>query len=274
MTSQPRPLILISCSHSLFEVPGIGPLRHQAVFERYVEAVVSAIQGTPLLFPVLRGRLDTIGDYVRLADGVLLTGDSSNIAPEIYGGVLPEAPSNRDTDRDDTVIPFVQAAIAEGLPLLGICRGLQEINVALGGSLHQCVHEVPGRHDHRAHRDRSFPDRYLPAHPLHIQPNSWLEDILFTRGIDPSNLHINSLHGQAIDQLGRSIVVEATADDGTVEAIRVKDTSALVIGVQWHMEWYIQETPLHTAIFEEFRQDCLKRQASRNCDLSYKPRSI
>lgn len=265
MMSRPRPIILISCSHTLFEVPGIGSLRHQAVFERYVDAVSSAMDSTPLLLPALHRQPEAIRDYARLADGILLTGDASNIAPELYGGVLSEASDLQDVDRDETVLPLVRAAIAEGVPLLGICRGLQEINVALGGGLHQRVHEVPGRHNHRAPRDRSFPERYLPAHPLLVQKGSWLEDVLLARGIVPSQLRVNSLHGQAIDKLGQSVIVQATADDGTVEAIRVGNAPALTIGVQWHAEWYIQETPLHAAIFDEFRQACLKRHVSRNC---------
>ena len=268
MLFRSRPLILISCSHTLFEIPGIGFLRHQSVFERYVDSVASALKGTPLLLPAMRGQSGAIDDYVRLADGALLTGDISNIAPEIYGGKLLDDPNKRDAHRDETIIPFVRAAIADGLPLLGICRGLQEINVALGGSLHQQVHEILGRRDHRARQNIAFPERYLPSHPLYICQGSWLEGVLLSRGIVPSGLHVNSLHGQAIDKLGQSIVVEATADDSTVEAIRVGDASALTIGVQWHAEWYIQETPLHAAIFDEFRQACLKRQASRIRNLS------
>lgn len=263
MMLRDRPVVLISCSNTEFEIPGIGRLHYQSVFDQYVDAVATAFDCTPVLLPALDGRSDLCHEYVRLADGAILTGAISNVAPEIYGGTLPEPPEKRDARRDQTVLPFVRAAIAEGLPLLGICRGLQEINVALGGTLHQRVHDVPGRLDHRAQRDRAFRDRYLPSHALHVRKGGWLERILVARGIAPDALHVNSLHGQAIDVLGQSVVVEATAEDGTIEAIRVAGAPALTLGVQWHAEWYVQQTPLHAAIFDELRRACLARRSSR-----------
>lgn len=263
MSTRRRPVVLISCSLTRFEVPGIGHLPYQSVFERYVEAVVSALDCTPLLLPALGDRSDLTPEYVALADGALLTGAVSNVAPEIYGGALPEPPEKRDEHRDSTVLPFVRAAIAGGLPILGLCRGLQEINVALGGTLHQRVHEAPGRLDHRAPGGRAFPDRYLPSHPLLVREGGWLDGVLRARGISPEGLEVNSLHGQAIDVLGRSVQVEATAPDGVVEAIRVSGAPALAVGVQWHAEWYVREAPLHAAIFDEFRRACFSRCGAR-----------
>ncbi len=169
MTARYRPIVLITCSHTEFAVPGIGPLYHHTVFERYVDAVASTLDCTPLLLPALSGHSEALADCIRLADGALLTGDASNVGPEIYGGASAEETEKRDPHRDETVLPFVRAAIADGLPLLGICRGLQEINVALGGTLYQRVHDVPGRLDHRAPRSRTFTERYLPAHRLNVR---------------------------------------------------------------------------------------------------------
>jgi putative glutamine amidotransferase len=259
----PRPVVLVSCSYEDFDVQGFGTLKHQAVFERYVDAIVSAFDCTPLLLPAL-GDAERAREYAELADGAVLTGAASNIAPVLYGGLYPEDAAKLDPRRDGTTLPFVRAAIAAGVPVLGLCRGLQEMNVALGGTLHQRVHEMPTRADHRAPRDRPVAERYLPAHSLRVRENSWLESILVARGIDVRTLSVNSLHGQAIDALGRGVVVEATAEDGTVEAIRVADAPAFAFGVQWHAEWYVEQTPLHAAIFEEFGRACRDRRALRS----------
>jgi putative glutamine amidotransferase len=258
-----RPVVLIACSHAPFELAGIGTIRYQSVFERYVDAVVSVLDCIPVLVPALGGSDVRAREYAQLADGAVLPGAISNVAPELYGGAFPEDEAKRDPLRDATTLPLVRAALEEGLPVLGICRGLQEINVALGGTLHQRVHELPGRLDHRAPQGRTFAERYSPSHDLIVKAGSWLERILVARGVDPRTLRVNSLHGQAADTLGRSIVAEATAPDGTVEAIRVTDAKALTLGVQWHAEWYVRETPLHAAVFDEFRGACLARHALR-----------
>lgn len=251
----PRPVVLISCSNEPFELAGCGVLWHHVVFERYVDAVCAALDCTPLLLPTVGG-VERARQYAELVDGVVLTGAASNIAPDAYGGALPEDPAKLDRKRDQTTLPLVGVAINIGLPLLGLCRGAQEINVALGGTLHQRVHEVPGRADHRAPRDRAFAERYLPAHRLHVCEGSWLARVLGARGVDIHALSVNSLHEQAIDALGRGVVVEALAEDGTVEAIRVATADAFAVGVQWHAEWHLEQTPLHAAIFEEFGRAC------------------
>ena len=258
-----RPIVLIMCSHSNFELPGIGALLHQNVFERYVEMVDNVIGCSPLLLPALKDYSDNLADYIQLADGILLTGDASNICPVLYGEVNLQDPCRLDIYRDARVLPFIRAAIASGVPLFGICRGIQEINVALGGTLYQSVHKVPGRTNHRSRRDRSFAERYLPSHRLNIERTGWFAKTLTERGIPLDNLQVNSLHEQAINILGQSVVIEATADDGTIEAIRVANTQALAIGVQWHPEWYSKETPLYAAILDEFRKACFAHLESR-----------
>jgi putative glutamine amidotransferase len=262
-TIRSRPVILISCSHEPFEISGFGVLPHHAVFERYVEAVVAAIDCTPLLLPAI-GRPELAREYVDLADGAVLTGAASNVEPRHYGASCSEDPSKLDPLRDETTLPFIRAAVAAGLPLLGICRGMQELNVALGGTLHHRVHEVPGRADHRAPRDCALPDRYLPKHGLTVTEDSWLSRLLAAKGVGVDGLRVNSLHGQAVDALGRGVVVEATADDGTVEAIRAAGAPALALGVQWHPEWYLDRTPLNRAIFEELGRASWERLSARS----------
>jgi putative glutamine amidotransferase len=252
--------ILIPCSYTPFNIPGSGPLYYQVVFEPYVNAVTAHLQATPLLLPTLPDETERIRACLQRVDGVLLTGDVSNIDPALYGGQPQDGP--QDPQRDRTVIPLIQMAIEMGVPLLGICRGHQELNVALGGTLHQRLHELPSRQDHRAQRDRPFPDRHLPAHKIQVQPGGWLEAVLDRHGIPTDPLWVNSLHGQGVDRLGQSLVVEATAEDGTVEAMRL-DGPALTLGIQWHLEWYTDKTPLYAALFAEFRQACLAYQAAR-----------
>jgi len=259
-----RPLVLVSCSVETMDLPGFGPLRHQAVFERYVEALRSAFDCTVLLMPALADAGAQIPHYVAIADGALLTGAASNVQPHLYGDPVPEEPGRTDPDRDATTLPFVRAAVAAGVPLLGICRGMQEINVAFGGTLHRRVHELAGFRDHRGRKDLPFPDRYRPAHRVRPRLGGWLQKILTRRGIDASVLEVNSLHGQGVDRLGRGVVAEALSEDGLVEAIRLPDAPALALGVQWHNEWYVDTTPLHRALFEEFAAACRKRFVLRD----------
>jgi putative glutamine amidotransferase len=253
-----RPVVLVSC-----DLRGFGTLKYQTVFERYVDALVSAFDCTPLLMPALGASPARQRHYVELADGALLTGSISDVGPEFYGEAPQEELRNQDPQRDGTTLPFVREAIAANLPLMGICRGLQEINVALGGTLHQRVHECPGRRDHRSPEELPFPERYLPAHPLHVKEGGWLERVLLARNINPSALSVNSQHGQAAKALGKGVVIEAIADDGTIEAIHVPSAPALAFGVQWHAEWYVETTPLHNALFKEFERACHQRVIAR-----------
>jgi putative glutamine amidotransferase len=257
-----RPVVLVSCDLRRF-----GALKYQAVFERYVDALVSAVDCIPLLMPALGASPARVRHYVELADGALLTGSISDVGPEFYGEAPHDELGDKDPQRDGTTLPFVCEAIAASLPIMGICRGLQEINVALGGTLHQRVHECPGRRDHRSSEELPFPERYLPAHPLHVKEGGWLERVLLAHDIDPNTLSVNSQHGQAAKALGKGVVIEATADDGTIEAIHVPSAPALAFGVQWHAEWYVEKTPLHNVLFSEFERACQQRLVGRGHSL-------
>lgn len=257
------PVVLVSCSFKSLEIPSFGVLKYQAVYERYVDALVEAFECAPVLVPALGDLPARVAQYVDLADGLFLTGAISNVGPQHYGGPPEEDPGKRDEARDATILPLIRQAIARDLPVMGICRGMQEINVALGGSLHQRVHELPGRRDHRSDKSLAFPDRYLPAHTVKPTPGGWLEQVVLSHGLAPADLRVNSLHAQAVDRLGDGVTVEATADDGTVEALRVGHAAALAFGLQWHVEWYASVTPLHAALFAEFAAACRARRHRR-----------
>jgi putative glutamine amidotransferase len=221
--------------------------------------------------PVLGGSLARVRHYVDLADGAVLTGAISNVAPELYGGTPTVEPEKNDTLRDATTLPFVREAIAAGLPLMGICRGLQEINVALGGTLDQNLNACLGRRDHRSPKHLPFPERYLPTHPLKVVKRGWLDQVLRKHGVSPDDLLVNSLHSQAAKTPGKGVVIEATADDGTIEAIHVPSAPALTFGIQWHPEWYADKTPLHNVLFKEFAKACRQHHNARPIRLSSFP---
>lgn len=260
------PLVAIVCSLERFELQGFGILPHHAVYERYVEALIECSDVSPLLIPSLglRARATAMAaDCVSRIDGLLLPGGASNVAPELYGAHTPEVDTHeRDHDRDATALTLIRACLSAGVPMLGICRGMQEINVALGGTLSPAVHELPGRRDHRSRKERPFAERYAPAHPVSVARGGWLEHELEASRVPTDDLTVNSLHGQAVDRLGQGVVAEASADDGTIEAIRVEEARALALGVQWHVEWHTHH-PLHATVLKAFGNACQRRAAAR-----------
>jgi putative glutamine amidotransferase len=217
-----------------------------AVGEKYLRPLI-AIGARPRLLPALTS--ESAEDLLDGLDGLMLTGAISNIEPEHYGlGPDAQCPP-LDPARDHTVLPLITACLARDLPLLAICRGLQELNVALGGSLHPRLHEVAGRLDHRAAEDLPQDQQYAPRHSIRLSRDGLLI------GLNHGNetVMVNSLHGQGIDRLGRNLVVEAIAEDGTIEAVRVAGGN-FALGLQWHPEWNFTEIPLSLAIFDKFRQ--------------------
>jgi putative glutamine amidotransferase len=225
---------------------------------KYVDGVIDGTGGLPLLIPAVGGRIDP--DAVLDGfDGLLLSGSLSNVEPQHYQGPLPPAASAHDPARDATTLPLIRRAIARAVPLLAICRGIQELNVALGGSLHQEVHAVQGRFDHRSDKTVAHPERYGPAHEVLLTPGGMLQKLL--GGVD--RIIVNSLHGQAIDRLAARLVVEATARDGTIEAVRMEGAPGFVLGVQWHPEWRLLENPFSQRLFAAFGAACRARADAR-----------
>ncbi|MBI3524182.1 MAG: gamma-glutamyl-gamma-aminobutyrate hydrolase family protein [Betaproteobacteria bacterium] len=236
----------------------LGGHPYHAAGVKYVEAIVSAAGCTPLVLPALGQRLD-LEQLLELVDGLLLTGSASNVAPEMYGQTLARPDLLTDTERDATTFPLIRAALAAGMPLLGICRGFQELNVAMGGSLHQEVHAQPGMLDHRETPTADLDVQYGPAHPLRLTPGGLLQELLG----GAKEITVNSLHGQGIDRLGDGLAAEATAPDGLIEAVRVEGARAFALAVQWHPEWRVTGNPQSMAIFRAFGRACVQQAANR-----------
>jgi putative glutamine amidotransferase len=217
---------------------------------RYADAVLATTGALPVLIPPVGERMLGLLDHI---DGLLVPGSPSNVHPSHYAGGESETPDFHDPERDHTTLPLIRAAIARGIPLLAICRGIQELNVALGGSLIQRVHVRDGRLDHRG--GPGTPDVvYGPKHKVAV--TGQLAVIL---GADC--ITVNSIHGQAIDRLGAGLIAEATAPDGTIEAVALPDAPGFVLGVQWHPEWSYATNPHSLAIFGAFGAACRNRKA-------------
>lgn len=229
-----------------------------AVMDRYVEAVRVGAGGLPVILPAL-GTIGALDALLARLDGVLLTGSPSNVCPSHYGGPPPRAGNLADPRRDATTLPLIRRAIERGVPLFAICRGIQELNVALGGSLHQHLHEVPGRADHRSDKSLPWAERYAPRQEIRLLPGGVLERLL--EGIEV--LLVNSLHAQGIDRLAPGLRAEAVAPDGTIEAVSVAGASTFAVGVQWHPEWNVAGDPVSRRLFAAFGAAARDRRAAR-----------
>ncbi|HYN58593.1 MAG TPA: gamma-glutamyl-gamma-aminobutyrate hydrolase family protein [Rubrivivax sp.] len=200
-----------------------------------------------------------VESLLELADGVLLTGSPSNVHPRHFdeGVHNPELPL--DVERDLWTLPFIPRVLARGVPLFAICRGTQETNVALGGSLHQAVQGVPGFADHRANGEASAEVQYGLAHEVKVMPGGVLPRIL-----DRSRFQVNSVHGQGVNRLARDLHVEALAPDGLIEAFSYPKAAGFNLCVQWHPEWQASDNPVSLQLALAFGEACrLYRQRHR-----------
>lgn len=216
------------------------------VLEPYVTAVRDGAGALPLLLPVLAPPLDH-GDILSAVDGLVFTGSPSNIAPHFYGGVSARAPADEDPHRDGLALGLIRTAVEAGVPILAICRGTQELNVALGGTLYQHVHEVPGRIDHRERESDPLDVQYGPAHEVSV-----IEGGLIASLIPQHRFWVNSLHGQGIDRLAPSLRTEAVAPDGQIEAVSRIGSGGFLLGLQWHPEWRWFDNAVSRAIWGAF----------------------
>lgn len=248
-----RPVVLIpACSKD------IGHHPFHVVGRKYVDAVFQGAGCLPLLLPPLGDQLE-MDELLEQADGIVLTGSASNVHPGHFDQTVADSELPLDPARDATTLPLVRRAIACGVPLFAICRGFQEMNVALGGSLYQAVHVIPGMRDHREDRQASVDVQYGPAHPLRVIPGGELARALG----GAADVVVNSVHGQGVDRLGAGLVVEAIAEDGLVEAFSVAESKAFALGVQWHPEWKARENPVSMKLFEAFGRACRERALQR-----------
>jgi putative glutamine amidotransferase len=247
-----RPIVFLPA-----DIKQIGLHPFNAVGHKYILAVAQAAHATPLLIPALSEYLD-LESILAMADGILLTGSVSNLHPAHFNQTVHDESLPLDPARDAVTLNLIRGAIDAGIPLLAICRGFQELNVALGGSLHQAVHEVAGFNDHRSPNEQSAETQYAPAHTVSLAASGKLAKI-----IGETTILVNSIHGQGLDRLAAGLTVEATAPDGLVEAVSVDNASAFALGVQWHPEWQVMQTPAYLAIFKAFGEACKARMLRR-----------
>jgi len=248
-----KPLVGICADRKL-----MGAHFFHAVGEKYIRAIVDGADALSILLPAL-GPDQSFEQILSLLDGLLFTGSHSNVEPHHYAGTPSAAGTLHDPMRDATTLPLMRAAIDAGVPVLGICRGFQEMNVVFGGTLHQKIHEVQGLSDHRENPQDDLAVQYGPAHPVNVVAGGQLH-----RLVGEMQVSVNSLHSQGIDRLGQGLQVEAVAPDGLIEAISVKNAKTYAFAVQWHPEWKHAENPLATELFKSFGAACRERQLQRN----------
>ena len=245
MNKNRRPIIGIPA-----DVKQLGDHPFNVVGSKYIDAIVNAAGCTPILLPAIGSQQD-IGSILSLIDGLFLTGSVSNVEPARYGKSLLNQATLLDKSRDATTFPLIDATLNAGIPLLGVCRGFQELNVAMGGTLSQAVHDEANRMDHRE-KPGSIDVQYGPSHPVMLAENGRLKE-LFAQA---EEITVNSIHGQGIDQLRDNLTIEATAPDGLIEAISVTQAKNFALAVQWHPEWKVVENQYSIALFNAFGQAC------------------
>ncbi|MGH8129563.1 MAG: gamma-glutamyl-gamma-aminobutyrate hydrolase family protein [Steroidobacteraceae bacterium] len=225
--------------------------------EKYIAAVVQAADAVPVLVPALGERY--LREWLASFDGILFTGSPSNVEPHRYQGPRSTPGTLHDPERDATTLPMITGAIDAGLPVFGICRGFQEMNVAFGGSLTQKLQEEAGNFDHREDSTQPLETQYAPAHEVELVEGGLLHQIAGERRIK-----VNSLHSQGIDRLAPRLVPEAKADDGVIEAFRIDGARSFALAVQWHPEWKVMENPFSRALFAAFGQAGRDHASRRN----------
>jgi len=245
-----RPVVgVIGNAHRIenrFNVQGVG--------ERSLRAVAEVADALPLMFASAADITD-LGGLLEVVDGVMLTGARANVHPSRFRTEPHAKHEPYDESRDALALALVEVCVARGIPLFGVCRGLQEMNVAYGGTLHPEIRELPGRINHRMPR--------LPTGEIHPDPAVIFADRhdvklvpggAFATLLGRDTIRVNSLHGQGILDPGERIVVEGVAEDGTIEAIRIADATGFALGVQWHAEHDPQHNAVNRALFEAFGQ--------------------
>jgi putative glutamine amidotransferase len=235
------PVVGIVCDHRM-----IGPHPFHAVGEKYITAVRDGAQTLPLLIPSLDPAIPPT-EILSAVDGLFFTGSPSNVAPARYNGEAPREGTWLDEKRDDTALPLLKTAIEKGVPTFCVCRGFQELNVVMGGTLYQHVQEVPGRMDHREDKKTELDVQYGPAHDVRVGDGGLLSKLLAEK-----TFRVNSLHSQGIDRLAPSLFAEATAPDGLVEAVSMPGARGFLLAVQWHPEWKWRDNPVSRALFGAF----------------------
>lgn len=230
----------------------IGDLEYDCTQHKYIAALYKSANVLPLQIPLFGDRVE-IDIILESVDGILLTGSHSNIHPRYYENTDQEPDFKIDVERDDTVLRLIKPAVEQGIPLLAICRGFQELNVAYGGTLYTRLDFEGSFNEHREDKNLEIVQRYDAVHSVNLVPGGRLHKMLNTESIN-----VNSLHGQGLKNLADNLTVEGRAEDGLIEAVSVDGSTNFAIGVQWHPEWKSTENPVSTILFSEFGKACHK----------------
>jgi len=247
-----KPLILVTA-----DVKDVEGYHWHAAPSTYLQAVLNGASAVPVILPSLGEELD-FDDILDQVDGVLATGSRSNVYPALYGAEATEENGPYDRDRDATTLPLLKRAIEKGVPVFAICRGMQELNVAFGGTLLTEIQEMEGRSDHRAPTSDNQDERFKIAHPISIGSNTQLKSVL-----EAEKVEVNSLHRQALGVLGTTVAVEARAADGTIEAVSVANAPGYVVATQWHPEYWVKTDGPSQKLFQAFGKAARSYRATR-----------
>jgi putative glutamine amidotransferase len=248
----PKPIIGVPADRRI-----VDPHPFHMVGEKYLKALTDGSNALPLIIPALAEEID-VDELLGQVDGILLTGSPSNVEPHHYGGDAGAAGTMHDPHRDAVTLVLAKRTMERGIPLLGVCRGFQELNVVLGGTLHEKVHEVPGYHTHKENPDDPLEQQYGVSHAISLVEGGLL------RGLSSEvNVMVNSLHSQGVARIASGVTIEAIADDGLIEAFRVDDVPGFALAVQWHPEWQVTQNDFSMAIFKAFGDACRTRASQR-----------
>ncbi|MYM64816.1 gamma-glutamyl-gamma-aminobutyrate hydrolase family protein [Pseudomaricurvus sp. HS19] len=239
-----KPLVGVICDIRRYDLH-----EYHTAGDKYLLALTQAADVVPVLIPAMADELE-IEQWLSRVDGVFLTGAYSMADPALYGEEKIDRPYEYDARRDAQAAALIHALRAADKPLLGVCRGMQDMNVALGGSLYQAVHDEADLSDHREDKEGDIEIQYGPVHDVTLVPGGLLHHI-----VDRESIRVNSLHSQGIRRLADDLQPEAIAEDSLIEAISVKGMT-FGLGVQWHPEWRVNENPTQKLIFEAFGQAC------------------
>ena len=241
-----RPVIGIISNHHVindeYEVQAAGMIN--------ISAVAEVTEGLPLLVPA-DPRYVRVADLLAQCAGFVFTGGRANVHPEEYGEQATEAHGAFDRNRDGITLPLIRACVERGQPILGICRGFQEVNVAMGGSLYPEIRDLPGRDNHRMPPDGTLQEKFALRHDV-----TFTEGGIFHQLMGAQVVRTNTLHGQGIKTPGPRVIVDGYAPDGTAEAIYIDGAPGFSLSVQWHPEWNAKCDPVSRPLFEAFGAAC------------------
>lgn len=253
---QNKPLVGIPCCSNK-----LGIHDFQMVADKYIRAAITCSDVTPLLIPAWE---DSALALLPHLDGLYLTGSYSNMEPHHYGEQALAEPMPRDSRRDNNNLALIAAALELKMPVLGVCRGFQEMNVALGGSLHQQLFTLPDLIEHREAKDTDIATQYGSAHAIDLAPQGLLAELMSANDNNGAlQQQVNSLHGQGIARLATNLKIEATAPDGLIEAFSLANNASYYLGLQWHPEWQAESNPFYSQIFRSFGNACAKFQSQK-----------